>query len=44
MGAMTMEFTVAQAEMLSGIQVGDRVSFEFSGPLDIQSIAVTDTN
>ena len=44
MGAMTMEFTVAQPASLDGINVGDHVSFELSGPLDIQSITVTETN
>ncbi|MGE0045915.1 MAG: copper-binding protein [Hyphomonadaceae bacterium] len=39
MGAMTMEFTVADAASLEGIQPGDSVRFELSGPLDIASLS-----
>lgn len=44
MSAMTMEFTVTDATMLNGLQVGDQVSFQLSGPLDITSIDVTGSN
>ena len=43
MGAMTMEFTVAEGSQLAGIEVGDHVSFELSGPLDIRTIAKTES-
>lgn len=42
MSAMTMEFTAAPSVSLDGVDVGDTVSFELSGPLDISSITVTD--
>lgn len=42
MAAMTMEFTAAQSVSLEGVDVGDTVSFELTGPLDISSITVTD--
>jgi len=42
MGAMTMEFTVAQASVLEGVEAGDHIEFELSGPLDITSISVTE--
>jgi Cu/Ag efflux protein CusF len=44
MGEMTMEFTVDDAAKLQGIEVGDNVSFELSGPIDISSISVTEAN
>ncbi|GAM99854.1 hypothetical protein U91I_03509 [alpha proteobacterium U9-1i] len=44
MSAMTMEFTVTDASMLNGLEVGDQVSFQLSGPLDITSIAVAESN
>jgi|GEM_PF-2446477 len=38
MEAMTMEFTVADATQLDGLNVGDRVTFDLSGPIDIRTI------
>jgi Cu/Ag efflux protein CusF len=40
MGAMTMEFTTADAKQLAGIKVGDKVTFELSGPTEIEKIDV----
>lgn len=42
MPAMTMEFTAAPSVSLDGVDIGDTISFELSGPLDISSITVTD--
>jgi Cu/Ag efflux protein CusF len=42
MGAMTMEFTVGDATQLDGLNVGDRVSFDLSGPIDIRTIEKAD--
>ena len=44
MGEMTMEFTVAEGDQLEGIDVGDHVSFELSGPIDIRTITVSPDN
>ena len=44
MGEMTMEFTVADGAQLEGIEVGDHVSFELSGPIDIKTITVSPDN
>jgi Cu/Ag efflux protein CusF len=42
MDAMTMEFTVADASELDGLNVGDRVTFDLSGPIDIRTIRKAD--
>lgn len=42
MEAMTMEFTVADASELDGLNVGDRVTFDLSGPIDIRTIRKAD--
>lgn len=38
MGAMTMEFTTDDVKKLEGLAVGDRVTFELSGPTEIATI------
>lgn len=38
MGAMTMEFTVADPAQLKPFSVGDKVTFTLTGPTDIASI------
>lgn len=40
MGAMTMEFTTDSADKLKGLKVGDKVSFELTGPTEIETIKV----
>ncbi len=42
MDAMTMEFTVADASELDGLNVGDSVTFDLSGPIDIRTIRKAD--
>lgn len=42
MGAMMMEFTVANPAQLESIEAGDRVTFELSGPIDIATISKVD--
>lgn len=42
MEAMTMEFTVADASELDGLNVGDSVTFDLSGPIDIRTIRKAD--
>jgi Cu/Ag efflux protein CusF len=44
MEAMAMEFTVADGSQLSGIEAGDQVVFELSGPIDISTISVSAEN
>ncbi len=39
MGAMTMEFTADSADVLKGLKVGDKVTFELKGPTEIATIA-----
>ena len=43
MEAMTMEFTVANATQLDDLNVGDRVTFDLSGPIDIRTIRKADS-
>ena len=44
MGAMTMEFTTANPAQLTGLKVGDKVSFDLKAPTEIESIEVVNTN
>ena len=40
MAAMTMEFTIADAAQLGGLQIGDQVRFDLKGPTEIERIEV----
>jgi Cu/Ag efflux protein CusF len=44
MEAMTMEFAVADGSQLNGLEAGDQVSFELSGPIDIRTIMPSPEN
>ena len=40
MAAMTMEFSIADAAQLDGLQIGDQVRFDLKGPTEIERIEV----